>query len=360
MKILYITNGINGPGGLERVLSIKASYLAEYYKYEVFILSLNGNGNNPFYTFSDKIKFLNIVVSGNPLKYIFNYIKGVRRTVEYIKPDIVLVCDDGLKGFFIPKILKEKIPIIYERHASISLNAKNSIKGKLIILLMKSQVKNFSKFVVLTKSNIKEWKGNNIIAIPNPLSFNCQSDNPLDQKKVIAVGSHSYNKGFDLLLKSWKEINKNHPDWKLTIYGKSDTKKQFIKLARQLEIENTVFFYEPVLDIKQKYLESSIMVLPSRSEGFGMVLIEAMACGVPCVSFDCPSGPRDIISNNIDGFLVPAENIELMIDKILILIKDQQLRLNFGFKARENVKRFDIEVIMKQWDNLYKSLYIKV
>lgn len=356
MKLLYITNGINGAGGLERVLSIKTSYLAEHYGYEVSILCLNNSDENPFYTFSDKIKTYSIAVGGNSIQYLLAYKKGIQQIVKQVQPDVISVCDDGLKGFFVPRIIRTQIPIIYERHASVNLNTNNSIKGKVIRSLMQSQLKYFSNFVVLTPSNIKEWKGNNIIAIANPLSFEPQSANPLDQKKVIAVGSHSYNKGYDLLLKAWKEVIVQYPDWKLSIYGKIDAEREFVKLAEQLELKDRVFFFEPVIAIQQKYLESSIMVLPSRSEGFGMVLIEAMACGIPCVSFDCPSGPRDIIKDGEDGFLIPAQDVSIMVAKIKTLIEDESLRLTMGAAAYENVSRFLPEKIIRQWDLLFKTI----
>lgn len=356
MKLLYITNGINGSGGLERVLSIKTSYLVEHYGYEISILCLNNSDQNTFYAFSDKIKTYNITVVGNPIRYLFSYKKGIKRILKEIRPDVISVCDDGLKGFFVPKILRTTIPIIYERHASINLNTNHSIKGKLIRSLMQSQLKYFSKIVVLTPSNIKEWKGNNTIAIANPLSFEPQSGNPLDQKKVIAVGSHSYNKGYDLLLKAWKEVVIHHPDWQLYIYGKIDAEQQFVNLATQLGLNQTVRFFEPVMDIQQKFLASSIMVLASRSEGFGMVLIEAMACGVPCVSFNCPSGPGDIIKDGKDGFLVTPQNVSGLAESIKRLIGDEKLRIKMGAIAYQNINRFLPEKIMKQWDELFKTV----
>lgn len=356
MKLLYITNAINGSGGLERVLSIKASYLANQYGYEVSIVCLNDGDIKPFYIFSDKIKTYSIAVAGNPFQYLLAYKKGIKRIVKELQPDLISVCDDGFKGFFVPKMLRTTIPIIYERHASINLNTNNSIKGKIFRSLMQSQLKCFSRFVVLTPSNSKEWKANNSIAIPNPLSFEPQLGNPLDQKRVIAVGSHSYNKGYDLLLKAWKEVRVQFPDWQLRIYGKIDAEQQFIKLAEQLDLKDSVHFFEPVIDIKQKFLESSIMILPSRSEGFGMVLIEAMACGVPCVSFNCPSGPADIIRDGEDGFLIRPENIQEMKLKIILLMDSDNLRLEMGKKAKENVKRYHPEIIMSQWDTLFKSL----
>jgi len=356
MKVLYITNGINGAGGLERVLSIKASYLADHYQYDVTILCLNNTDKDPFYAFSDKIKMVSITVGGTPIKYIGSYKRGIQKLVKTINPDVISVCDDGLKGFFIPKIIGSKIPIVYERHASIQLNTNPSIKGTLMKKVMQKLAADFSVFVVLTKSNLAEWTSSNIVTIANPLTFYPEKPSALDTKHVIVVGSQSHNKGADLVLKAWQMLQERFPDWKLSIYGKEHPERKYENLAKELNINNKVLFYSPVRNIEEKYLESSLMVLPSRSEGFGMVLIEAMACGVPCVSFDCPSGPRDIVKNAVDGYLVPAENIEVLALKMMDLMQDDQKRKAFGLNARENVKRFMPERIVKEWDVLFKSL----
>jgi glycosyltransferase involved in cell wall biosynthesis len=226
MKLLYITNGINGAGGLERVLSVKASYLAEQYNYDITILSLNNNDSNPFYQFSNKINFVSIKVQGNILNYIKYYTKGLQEQVDAIKPDIVCVCDDGLKAFFIPQFLRTNAPIIYERHVSkeIEMNENSHSLKKITVrlkwLLMRLLASSFSKFIVLTKGNVQEWKSlKNIQIIPNPLSLNPNQESRLHNKKVIAVGKQGYQKGYDLLLHSWKLVYEQHPDWALEIYG---------------------------------------------------------------------------------------------------------------------------------------------
>jgi glycosyltransferase involved in cell wall biosynthesis len=362
MKLLYITNGVNGAGGLERILAVKASYLVDKLGYEVHILSLNEPQPHPFYTFSDKIHFHSCEVKGNPLQYIFSYVKGIKNTVSIIKPDVISVCDDGLKGFFVPLFLGKKVPIIYERHASVQLNFSSHSTGfttKVLHFLMQQLGRTFDVFVVLTNGNLKEWNSKNLKVISNPLSFYSSVSSTLQNKKVIVVGSHSYNKGYDLLLQAWELIIQNRTDWTLHIFGKSDTNQTFHKLSESLSLTPYIVFSEPVADIQNEYLSSSIMVLPSRSEGFGMVLIEAMACGLPCVSFDCPHGPADIIRHEEDGLLVKAEDVNALAASIIRLVQNDDLRIKMGANARENVKRYLPENVLPQWDTLFKWLIAK-
>ena len=357
MKLLYITNGINGAGGLERVLSIKASMLAENYGYEVHIVSLNEPVAIPFYEFSAKVNFHNINVKGNPIRYLKNYSQGICRMVKLLQPDVISVCDDGLKAFFVPMIHKTRIPVVYERHASIRLAERNTFKDVYRKKMMRLLSRTFDKFVVLTDSNKLEWpKQKKLITIPNPVSFYPLESSTLENKKVIVVGTHSYNKGYDLLLKAWDMLKEERREWELHVYGKIDSNRTFIKMASALELENSVYFHEPKQNIKNNYLESSLLVLTSRTEGFGMVLIEAMACGLPCVSFDCPSGPSDIISNGEDGLLVNNGDLKALSKALIKLISDESLRKEMGANARENVKRFLPENIVPFWDELFKNL----
>jgi glycosyltransferase involved in cell wall biosynthesis len=363
MKLLYITNGINGSGGLERVLSIKASYLVDHYNYEVTILSLNDNHVNTFYNFSDKIKMLSIPVSGNPLQYINLYRKGLKQIFNQIKPDVISVCDDGFKAYFIPKIIRRDIPIIYERHVSKEIEMRDNysfFKRTMIQVkwrLMERLAKSYQKYIVLTEGNRNEWKGlKNLEVIPNPLSFYPKEQSSLENKQVICVGKQSYQKGQDLLLKTWAKVNEKYPDWSLVIYGKFEPTLKLQKKAKDLSIKKSVSFYRPEKDIQSKYMESSIYVMSSRYEGFGMVLIEAMACGVPCVSFNCNYGPSDIIKQGEDGYLAENGNITELASKIIKLIEEKNLRKQMGAKAKQNVKRYLPEVIVKQWDELFKSL----
>ncbi|MDR2955181.1 MAG: glycosyltransferase family 4 protein [Prevotella sp.] len=353
MKLLYITNGITGIGGLERVLSVKASYFADNMNYDICIVSLNEEGKESFYEFSPKISFRTIKVGRNKLKYL----SGIRRIVNEFAPDVISVCDDGIKGFVVPLCILGKAKIVYERHISKEMftgGLPPNLKQRIFFMLMDMSCQFYHKFVVLTNDNKLQWKSRNVEVIPNPLSFYPDSVSSLNKKRIIAVGKISVQKGYDRLLEVWKLIRHKYPDWTIDIYGAGyfPVNGEFSGDSKNVSIQ----INKPVKNIKDEYLSSSIYVLPSRFEGFGMVLVEAMACGIPCVAFDCPCGPRDIIRDGEDGFLVENGNIEQFTERLSLLIENEKIRKKMGEKARHNVQRYNVDVIARQWDRLFKSL----
>ena len=191
--------------------------------------------------------------------------------------------------------------------------------------------------------------------IPNPLSFVPQQVSLLNQKKAICVGSISYNKGYDLLISAWEQVAIKHSDWTVSIYGKGGT-SQLQKLIDQKGLTKQIVFCGPTSQIQEKYLESSFLILPSRSEGFGMVLIEAMACGLPCISFDCPCGPRDIIEDGKNGYLVEPERMDLLADAINKTIEDPDWLHQMGTYARNSIHAYQIETIATLWHQLFSQL----
>lgn len=363
MKILYIVPKINNEGGVSRVLSVKANYLVEEFGYEVHILTQN-RGNNPlFYTFDEKIILHDMVLQGNKISFLFQYAKALKTVLRNVKPDIVVICDNGLKAYTIPFILKINKPIIFECHGSKYIEEKEQSKyfsgTKVKSLLKVFSANKFTKFVCLSKFSLKEWNVKNGIVIPNPLWFKASRFADLNQKKLIAVGRHSYEKGLDRTLQIWQKVIVKHPNWSLEIYGKSQENKKLQILANRLNIGQNVTFFEPVKNINDKYLEASILAMTSRSEGFGMVLLEAMALGLPCVAYDCPVGPRSIITNNENGFLVEDNNIDAFVQKLELLIEDEEMRILMGTNAKNSVSKYDIDNIMQQWKLLFESLVKK-
>ena len=186
------------------------------------------------------------------------------------------------------------------------------------------------------------------------MSFYPQESSSLENHQIVCVGSLSYNKGYDLLIDAWSKIASQHPTWSVHIYGKGDA-SIYQTTINQLGIQKQITFHLPVQDIESIYQQASLLVLPSRSEGFGMVLIEAMACGVPCVAFDCPCGPRDIVQNGKNGYLVKAQDTEILAKKIEILIEDKESRIKMGKFAKQTAQQYLINRIALQWKDLFES-----
>ena len=291
--------------------------------------------------------------------FFFRYIKELNQKIKCIQPDIIIVCDNGLKAFTIPFILKTKIPIIFESHGSKFIEEKRNNKFQFLTkvkLLFKDYSANkFTKFVALSNESLKEWNVINGVVIHNPLWFKTNQFSDLKSKRVIAVSRHSYEKGLDRLLLIWKKVIEKHPEWNLDIYGKSNIDLGLQKLAQSLNISNHIAFYEPVKNINEKYLDASFCVMTSHYEGFPMVLIEAMASGLPCIAYDCPCGPRAIINNDVNGFLVENGNLDSFVQKIELLIEDDNRRIQMGKNAQKSTEKYDIEFIMLQWKLLFES-----
>lgn len=358
LKLLYITNGINGSGGLERVLSVKTSVLAEEYGYAVAILVLNETHRDPFYNFSPEIKFMSTRVDGNPISYAAKYKTGLQHAVNQFQPDIISVCDDGLKAFFVPHFLKTSAKIIYERHVSKLIDSRvdhgilKRLGARSKWWLMEKLASKFDRFIVLTEGNRREWPHlKNMLVIPNPLPFSNTEISSQKNKTVICVGKIGYQKGQDLLVKAWSQVHLQFPDWQLHLYGKEN-----LDFLDTNNLKDNIHFYPPEKNIEQKYLEASVYVMSSRFEGFGMVLIEAMEFGVPCVSFTCDYGPADIIEDEVDGFLVEKEDVAALSAKVILLLGDEQLRLKMGRRAKENVQRYAPAEIVLEWDQLFREL----
>ncbi len=174
-------------------------------------------------------------------------------------------------------------------------------------------------------------------------------------KKVLAMGRLAGEKGFDMLLKIWKIIEDTCSDWSLEIVGEGPEKESLISQKESLGLKKVSimpFTDNPV----NKYEEASIYVLPSRQEGFPLVLLEAANMSLPVVAFDCTNGPREIIEDGINGFLVEPNNIQLFAKKLQLLISDERLRNSMGSNALDTVAKFKKDFIVNQWEVLFDSI----
>ena len=217
-------------------------------------------------------------------------------------------------------------------------------------------ISKFEKFIVLTEADKREWAVKNTIVIPNSLTFTSNSDNTLCSKMIVSVGRLVYEKGFDRLIDIWAKFRISHPDWFLNIIGDGVLKSQLLKIIVEKGLHGSIRIISATKNIQAIYEEASILLMTSRNEGLGMVLIEAQSCGVPVVAYNCPHGPSEIINNGIDGFLVEDGNSDEFVRKLSLLADDDMLRLKMGQYSKINSRRFCEDLIMEKWDSLFKSL----
>ena len=379
LKLVYITPALYMAGGVERVLTLKANYFAEHFGYDITIILTEGKDKPLFYPLSNKIKVINLNIGFEELwscsfvKKIFVYLKKQRqfkkaltRELMRLRPDITISLLRREINFL--NDIKDGSRKIGELHVNranyrnFEVNDSNFFKNLFAKFWMHSLVAKLKKldcFVVLTEEDKDAWPElKNIRVIPDPLSFLPTKHSELKERRVIAVGRYVYQKGFDLLLQVWSKIEKLYPDWQLVIFGDGD-RTPYENQMKALGIDdNRCHLNGPTSNVQHEYINSSIFVFSSRFEGFGMVLVEAMACGLPVVSFDCPCGPKDIIKDGEDGILVENGNIELLASSLSILINDESLRKSMSKAGQKNAQRFNIVHIAEQWRDLFESLNV--
>jgi glycosyltransferase involved in cell wall biosynthesis len=361
MKILYIAPDITDSGGISRVISLKANYLVAEMNYDVCILSVNDCCSKHFYDFNPAIKWYNCKKTKNTFLFLKDYILLIKKTISAEKPDLIVICDAVL-WMFIPWFIKTEIPVIFETHFSVFFEKSKTksiyskLRSKLVRIFKQKTITKFTCLVTLTNEERKERKVKKSLVIPNPLSFTVKNKATLANKKAMAVCMNPYVKGLDRLLLVWSEIIKKYPDWVLDVYGKWEGNTTFLAMATDYKISNNVNFLDPTTEIQTSYNQSSVFLMTSRYEAFPMVLLEAMASGLPCIAYDCPSGPRVIVEEGVNGFLIEDGNIDSFVQKLELLIEDENLRIRMGANAQQSVQKYNIDYIMKKWEKLFLEL----
>lgn len=378
-KIVFCTPALYSAGGMERVVTAKANYFAEHFGYEVTIIVTEGNGDHSFFHLSKRVEVINFGLAFEDLwnkqflKKIVLYFKKQRlykkllnRELLRIKPDITITTLRREINFI--NDIQDGSYKIGELHLCRSnyRGIEDGDSSILKILFSKwwkkdivNQLRKLDKFVVLTDNAVSDWPElDNIQMIPDPLPIEGFNQSRSDIKRVISVGRYSNEKGYDLLLRIWSIVEKECPDWQLDVYGMGDP-TPYVKMIDDLSIDQRrCHLRSSLVDVESEYIRSSVFVHPSRSEGFGLVIVEAMACSLPVVSFDCENGPRSIITDSVDGFLIPSFNIRFFADRLIMLMRDEPLRKQMGEMGRLKSQQYSIDRIALQWKTLFDDLML--
>lgn len=379
MKLIYCTHSTYNPGGMERVLLNKVTYLSQLPGWEVAVVTTDQHQRPPFYPFPKKVRMtdLEINYSEDNEKGAWKKITGyLRKRKEHKrkltalllkeKPDIVVSLYPS-ESSFIPDI-KDGSRKVLELHYCKFFRLQYGRKGLLgwIDKLRTRQdeqiVRRFDKFVVLTNEDRGYWGDlPNIEVIPNAAMHVSDAYSDVMNKRVIAVGRLDYQKGFDRLIQAWELVQHTgkFTDWKLDIFGQGEWQEMLQQMIDKAELRNTVCLNRPTKQIGEEYVKSDMLVMSSNYEGFPMVMIEAMACGLPVVSFDYKCGPKDIIQSGINGLLVPNGDIQALADAMMKVMEDEAYRKMLSLNARKVVDTYSEQAVMAQWIRLFTSITAK-
>lgn len=373
MNIVYCIAATYNSGGMERVLANKANWLVRN-GYEISILTTDQKARSSFFKLDSRIKiydlginyeenngtsFLNKLVH-YPFKQ-WKHKRALKTMLSELKPDIVvsMFCNDAS---ILPKIKdgsKKVLEIHFSRFKRLQYGRKGIWKfaDELRSRNDLRVVSKFDRFVVLTNEDKKYWGDlDNMLVIPNARSFELEHPAELNEKTVIAVGRYCYQKALDKLIDAWSIVCKAADDWKLHLVGDGEDREQLMTQIEELGLTDKVVLGRAETDMKSVYYNASILALSSRYEGLPMVLLEAQAAGVPVVSFECKCGPKDVLTDGVDGVLVREGDVDGLAKGLLRLINDSELRKKMGTVAYKNSERFSEEKVMRQWVELFEDV----
>lgn len=322
MKIAYEIERLSTKGGIERILTERVNYMAEVWGWEVYLLVLLKETEEPWYKLSPKVhvEYLNVGTSG--LLMCAEALWKLNKAVRRIKPDLYVTFQTI--GALSCLLRTHGIPTIYEAHGP-----RNSMPHPLAMTIAERYA---SVVTVLLEQYRKSYaKAKAVEVIPNFTMMNPDTSLDYTSKVVVAAGRRCPQKNFERLETLWESISECHSDWQLHLHH--DTR-----------------------DMVAAYQEGSIFVMTSRYEGFPLVLIEAMACGLPCVAFDCATGPKEIIEDGKTGYLIPYNDDKMFIEKLTYLMQHPEVRRSMGEEARRSVRKFSAESVMKKWKEFYERL----
>ena len=320
MKIFYVYTALTTIGGVDRVITEKANWLSEH-GYEVAIVTDTQMGRPPEFPLAPRVCLINLAIYFSKeygqnfllrtiihFKLMCIYRRKMTNMLMKERPDIAFITKikDGSKKLSEAHTTKH---FIRNFHLLESQNLFYRYLTKFFRWHMDKQVGKLDPLVVLTQQHADDWKGlAPVCMIPNALLFYPKQISSCENKQAIAVGRYTYQKGFDLLLQAWRIVFEKHPYWRFDIYG-SGERDEYKCLGKELGVSEVVTCHPAVSDVYEKYGKSSIFVLSSRYEVIGLVLAETKSTGVPVVSFACPCGPLDIITNGTDGILIEKDDV---------------------------------------------------
>ncbi|MDO4692336.1 MAG: glycosyltransferase family 4 protein [Porphyromonadaceae bacterium] len=375
MRIAYCIQGLFRTGGIERVVSTKANYWVQH-GHEVCIITTDQRGHRPAFDLDSRIRLVDLGLNyeadnqlGRLKRLKALYAKRGEHKHRLEKMLREFGADITVSTFFqdapiLPSIQdgsKKVLELHSAKNTKVLMYPKEQwvyrLLGRFRVWQDERIAKRYNAFVILTEEERGLWTTlNNLHVIPNPRPFDGVIPSALDEKRILALGRFEYQKNFGELINIWSEIAPAYPDWELCITGSGPYESKLKEQIKFLGLEQAVKLRPATREVAQLYQAASIYALSSNYEGLPMVLIEAQTFGLPIVSYACPSGPKDIVTDDLDGYLVNQGDRNVFVEKLTKLMDDQEKRKSMAQAALKSSERYSLPTVMAMWERLFEAI----
>lgn len=381
MKILFVIKSFAMKAGVERLMSDKMNLMAE--QGHTITLVTYEQGDHPMaFPLNPNVKHMDLDTRFFSLKRyslplrLFKVLKMKRvfkkklqKVVDDLHPDIIHTTTYAIHLVDIILSLKTNAKKTIESQVCYeSILKETDFRGSCLLQMLArfydritlNRLKSFDAFFALTQGDASQWSRyvDNIYCVPNPLTNYPEKvkEHNVPYHRIICAGRLNPQKGFDLLIDAFALVADKCPVWHIDIFGSGDEEDFLRQRLREKRLEERIFIYPATDNIYAEFQNSDFFVFSSRFEGWGLVLVEAMACGIPPVSFRCKYGPEDIITDGMDGLLATDGDIKDLSDKILWMIDHPKERIEMGQSARMSALRFNKETVVQRWIEIFQLL----
>lgn len=370
-RIAFCIESFSNTGGMERVLSVCANQLAKMY--DITIITAFQHDKADVFALDNRIERVDLDVHAQDCR------RSILRNpiVDAYKNELAdylchhsfdfVISMGGLDLRFLPEIMDGSKKILWLHFpidiAKLWYRSEASLLNKFFAKLQTyrriQDAKKFDKIIVLSDADRFAWAKHTqkVIKIYNPLTVRNNQIPDYSVKAVISVGRLDRQKGFDYLIDAWRLVYQKHPDWVLDIYGDGPLKVELGNQIHRNGLDRVIKLKGVHRNMPSEYIKHSIYVMSSRNEGFPLVLLESLACGLPIVSFNCPQGPSEIINHGKNGYLVDEVGDIFGLSRALCkVIEDIELRKQMGHQALMDAEKYSVDKIMNQWIQMFESL----
>lgn len=361
-SVLLLKYDMTEKSGGDRVAANLSNELSHYFN--VHLVSINGKGENPYFNVDSSVIYAPLLTGHGRIRKTL--ISGSRTLKKYIAQneiDVIMSIGGNVNFFMWYACRKAKIKKVFCEH----INLFSALKSKSNAPMRVLGAKTADKIVTLTEKDREKYiehfklSPNGVISIANWLDDDLLAKSEgvnydINSKKLVTVGRLNHVKGFDYLIEVAKKVLTRHSDWSWDIWGDGEEYEQIRQSIKDSGLEDRLLLKGTTDDMYSLYRKYAIYVMTSRLEGLPMVLLEAKANRIPVVSFDCPTGPSELINDGVDGILIPAFDTEKMAEKICELIEDDKKRADFSSHTKDNLHKYQKDSIVNQWVNLVEEL----